>query len=169
MRFEILDQAGIVINTIMADADFMAENFENYRLADQPPVDFDAIWEEIKKLRDSKSDTGGYPVGQFWFHSDLRSRSQQHGLARMADKAGAAGGDMDQPFEISEGQPLVWKTMSSAFVSMTPNLAHSIFDAAALQDAALFTHAETLNAQIRAALDPQSIDITAGWPVVYGD
>ena len=148
---------------------------KNWLVLEQYPTpalavpDVETIWLAIKEIRDQKAETGGYLVGLHWFHSDIRSRSQQQGLARMADRVEAAGGPMNQPFEITPGQPLMWKTMSGEFVPMTPNLAHDIFAAAAMQDAAIFTHAEILNAQMRAAGDPNTIDITAGWPAVYGD
>lgn len=107
----------------------------------------EARWASIKALRDAKTQTGGYQVGGNWFHSDTFSRTQQMGLVMMG--AGMPPG-------------LQWKTMGGTFVPMTPALAQQIFAAAAQQDAALFTHAEALKADLQA-------DIAAGWPTTWQD
>lgn len=106
-----------------------------------------ARWATIKALRDAKTQTGGYAVNGNWFHSDTFSRTQQMGLVMM----GAA---------MPPG--LQWKTMGGTFVPMTPTLAQQIFAAAAQQDAALFTHAEALKADLQA-------DIATGWPTTWQD
>lgn len=112
-----------------------------------------ARWEEIKAVRDRKTQQGGYKVGSDWFHSDTFSRTQQIGLTIM----GAA---------MPPG--LQWKTMGGTFVAMTPALAQQIFAAAGAQDTALFARAEALKAQVDASADPATVDITAGWPETFG-
>lgn len=109
-------------------------------------------WEEIKHLRDTKTQTGGYKVGTNWFHSDTFSRTQQIGLVMM-------GASM--PSNLS------WKTMNGTFVSMTPTLAQQIFSAAGTQDMALFSYAENMKVQMEASNDPANFDITQGWPETY--
>ena len=52
---------------------------------------------------------------------------------------------------------------------MTADLAQSIVEAIKMLDAQAFARAETLRAQIEASEDPESIDITSGWPVIYGE
>ncbi|MGJ8689844.1 MAG: DUF4376 domain-containing protein [Gammaproteobacteria bacterium] len=116
--------------------------------------DLDGIWEDIKKLRDHKNQFGGFPVAGKWFHSDTFSRTQQIGLVMMG-------------VNIPVG--LKWKTMDGSKVDMTPTLAGQIFTSAATQDSALFAYAESLIAQVLASTDPRSIDIKAGWPLVFGD
>lgn len=129
-----------------------------------------AIWEDIKAIRDRKTQQGGYKVGTDWYHSDTFSRSQQLGLVRKADKVEAAGGDMNTPFPgDGPGGFLFWKTMIGSFVPMTPTLAQAIFSAAEAQDGAMFLYAEQLKAQVEAAQDPTTVDIKAGWPTTYGD
>lgn len=119
-----------------------------------PPAKTPAqIWEDIKAIRDRKTQQGGYKVGNDWYHSDTFSRTQQVGLTIMGANMPAG---------------IMWKTMAGAFVAMTPTLAQQIFAAAGAQDAALFSHAEQLKAQVEAAADPMSVDITAGWPETYG-
>lgn len=112
-----------------------------------------ARWDEIKALRDRKTQQGGYKVGSNWFHSDTFSRTQQIGLTIMGTSMPVG---------------LQWKTMGGAFVGMTPTLAQQVFAAAGAQDAALFTHAEVLKAQVDASADPATVDITAGWPETFG-
>lgn len=111
------------------------------------------IWEDIKAIRDRKTQHGGYKVGTDWFHSDTFSRTQQIGLTIM----GAA---------MPSG--LMWKTMAGSFVEMTPTMAQQIFAAAGAQDAALFGYAEQLRSQVEAAADPSSVNISAGWPETFG-
>lgn len=110
------------------------------------------IWEDIKVIRDQKTQGGGYKVGNDWYHSDTFSRTQQIGLTIM-------GTNMPPG--------IMWKTMAGAFVAMTPTLAQQIFAAAGAQDAALFGYAEQLKAQVDAAADPNSVDINAGWPATF--
>lgn len=112
-------------------------------------------WEEIKQKRSWLTLNGGYKVGTKWFHSDTVSRSQQLGLVMLGNN-------------IPSG--LQWKTMDGTFVEMTPALAQQVFQAATLQDAALFTYAETLNSQVHSAETPEeilSIDVENGWPETY--
>lgn len=108
---------------------------------------------QVRAIRDRKTQRGGYKVGADWYHSDTFSRTQQLGLVMMG-------------LNVPPG--LQWKTMSGAFVEMTPAVAGQVFAAAAAQDAALFAHAEQLQAQIAAAQDPLSVDINVGWPETYG-
>lgn len=115
-----------------------------------------AVWEQIKAIRDRLSDEGGYSVtvagDAKWFHSDGKSKTQQLALVM----AGASVPSVP------------WKTMDGSFVTMSQALAAAIYQAAMQQDMALFAHAEALKAQVYAAQDPASIDITAGWPATYG-
>lgn len=115
-----------------------------------------ARWEDIKTLRDRLQDEGGYKVdvdgaGTFkWFHSDVKSRTQQIGLVMMGASVPA----------------VQWKTMDGSFVTMTQALASAVFNAAAQQDMSLFAHAEQLRAQVEAG-DPAAVDIEAGWPETF--
>ena len=111
-----------------------------------------AHWEDIKRERDKRIQTGGYQAAGKWFHSDTFSRTQQMGLVMMG--AGIPAG-------------LQWKTMDGSFVTMTQTLAGQVFAAAAASDAAIFARAE----QIKAAMDadPAAFDLAAhAWPLVFG-
>lgn len=113
------------------------------------------LWERIKAERDRRK-FAGFQVGAHWFHSDPDSRTQQLMLYAKA---------------VSGRQvPVVpWKTHGGAFVPMTAELAEDIGDAATAHDIALFTHAEALRMAVDAAENPSSVDITAGWPPVFGE
>ena len=106
-------------------------------------------WEEIKAERDRRIQASGYVVNGKRFHSDTFSRTQQMGLVMLG---------------ASMPPGLMWKVMDGSFVEMTPTLAQQVFAAAAASDIALFSHALALQAQVNAAADPATIDITAGWP-----
>lgn len=109
------------------------------------------VWEGIKAIRDHKTQLGGFPAAGKWFHSDTFSRSQHLGMV-------LAGASLPA---------IPWKTMDGTFITTTPALAQQIFAAAFAQDGAMFAHAENLRAQ--ALIDPNAVDITAGWPQVYED
>ena len=108
-----------------------------------------AIWERIKAERDRRIQEQGYVAGGKRFHGDTFSRTQQMGLVMLGAN-------------IPPG--LQWKTMDGSFITMTTTLAQQVFAAAAASDVALFGYAEVLRAQVNAAEDPSSVDITAGWP-----
>lgn len=110
------------------------------------------LWTLIKSYRDNLIQKGGYLANNKWFHSDTFSRTQQIALVMMGASVPA----------------VQWKTMDGSFITMTQTLAGQIFGAAAVQDQALFSHAEFLHATVLAAEDPTSVDITAGWPATYG-
>ena len=121
-----------------------------------PTVDEGAIkarhWEEIKRERDRRIQSGGYQAAGKWFHSDTFSRTQQMGLVMMGANIPAG---------------LQWKTMDGSFVTMTQELAGQVFAAAAASDAALFARAEQIKATMDA--DPAAFDLSAhAWPPVFG-
>lgn len=113
-----------------------------------------AAWEDIKTIRDQRTLDGGFPAAGKWFHSDLKSRSQQLGLVIMGASIPAG---------------LMWKTMDGTFVQMTQTLAGQIFAAAAAQEQATFAVAEQHKAAMEAAEDPAAYDYTTGWPAIYGE
>lgn len=112
------------------------------------------MWENIKIERDRRKDTGGYKVGNYWFHSDTTSRIQQVALAML-------GANMPNN--------ILWKTMSGGFVPMTPTLAAQIFQAAMISDTIIFAIAEQKKAEMMASSDPANYDYLTGWPKIYGE
>jgi len=114
------------------------------------------VWALIKAERDHRSDAGGFPVqiggATKWFHSDVKSRTQQLGMVILG--AGLPSG-------------IDWKTMDGTFVTMTPALAQAIFAAGAAQEAATFAAAEAHRAAMQASADPSAYDFSGGWPAIY--
>lgn len=112
------------------------------------------IWENIKKLRDARLENGGYPVGTYWFHSDIYAQSNYTDLLMMGSQI-----------------PLntYWKTMSGVFVTMTQVLAQQILAAKALQKSRTFAKSEQHKAAMLASEDPLNYDFTTSWPPIYGE
>lgn len=111
-------------------------------------------WISIKRIRDDRTQNGGYSAAGKWFHSDTFSRSQQLGLVLMGENI---------PTD------LMWKTMDGSFIEMTQTLANEVFISAGVQDAATFGYAEALKTQVDNSNDPASIDIKSGWPICFLD
>jgi hypothetical protein len=111
-------------------------------------------WLEIKKFRDDRLEHGGFPVGSYWFHSDVYAQANYTDLLMMGANIPAN---------------LMWKTMSGAFVLMTQTLAQQILGAKALQKNLTFVKAEQHRAAMEASSDPLNYDYTTGWPPIYGE
>ncbi|WP_201211744.1 DUF4376 domain-containing protein [Rhodocyclus purpureus] len=112
-----------------------------------------AAWAAIKSERDRRTE-GGFKVGDKWFHSDQKSRSQQLALVLLG--AGIPAG-------------LQWKTMDGSFVTMTAALAQQLLAAAAASEQAIFAAAETHRRAMEASADPAGYDYSSGWPKVFGE
>lgn len=118
----------------------------------------DALWVAIKDLRNLRKSSGVLVQGH-WFHTNDTSRIQFLGLVMMG--AGMPAG-------------IMWKTMTGAFVEMTPALAGAIFTQISVQDMQTFGVAEAhysamLNAQDPVAYDYSSALASPAWPQVYTD
>lgn len=112
------------------------------------------MWLLIQQERDRRKLTGGYKVGNYWFHSDNTSRIQQLGLVMLG---------------VNMPSGIMWKTMSGEFVPMTPTLAGQIFQAAALSDISVFSIAEQKKTTMIASTDPATYDYLSGWQPIYGE
>lgn len=111
-----------------------------------------AAWEAIKVERDRRAGLG-VKVGQHWFHSDQKSRTQQLGLVLLGANIPAG---------------LQWKTLTltppPVFVAMTQQLAQAIAAATAASDTAIFTAAEVHRIAVESSTAPQNYDFSTGWP-----
>lgn len=112
----------------------------------------EAAWEAIKAERDRRAGLG-VKVGQHWFHSDQKSRTQQLGLVLLGANIPAG---------------LQWKTLTltppPVFVPMTQQLAQAIVSATAASDTAIFTAAEVHRIAVESSTAPQNYDFSTGWP-----
>lgn len=111
-----------------------------------------ARWEAIKATRTART-AGGVLVGEKWFHTDGASRIQWLALVMLGVNVPAQD----------------WKTMDNSFIALTPALVQQVFVAMVTKEQAIFTHAETLRAQVYASSNPAEVDIGAGWPAVFGE
>jgi hypothetical protein len=108
-------------------------------------------WLEIQDRRE-RCRQGGVKVGAYWFHTDDTSRIQIIGLLLMGQQL---------PSNI------MWKTMSGAFVPMTPALVQQIFQALLMKELQAFQVGEQHRAQLLQSADPANYDFSAGWPPSY--
>lgn len=112
------------------------------------------IWDAIRNERDRRIQTGGYKIGDKWYHSDTFSRTQQMGLVMLGANMPAS---------------LMWKTLGGSFVQMTPTLAQQIFAAAAMSDQMIFKAAEVHKAAMESLSNPATYDYLKNWPKAYGE
>ena len=130
-----------------------------YAPAVMPPIEQRraAAWEAIKAERDRRAGLG-VKVGQHWFHSDQKSRTQQLGLVLLGANIHAG---------------LQWKTLTltppPVFVPMTQQLAQAIVSATAASDTATFAAAEAHRVAMEASAAPQDYDFSVGWPTSIED
>jgi len=107
-------------------------------------------WADIKAFRDQQKN-GGVMVDGKWFHTDADSRIQWLGLFMLGQNV----------------PPIQWKTMDGTFVTMTPTLAGSVFQAIVAGDSADFANAEDHRLAMEASATPESYDYSTGWRQVY--
>lgn len=113
-------------------------------------------WNEIKNERDRRILNSGFKVGNYWFHSDLLSRTQHHALVTVCDKGLL-------PTNLS------WKTMSGDFVAMDETLANAVFMSGVASDIAIFAVAENKRAQMLMEADASTYPALTDWPLGYGE
>ncbi len=124
------------------------------KLVVQPKASAAQMWERIKAESDRRTTSGGYVAGGKWWHSDLKSRTQQMGLLLLGNSVPAN---------------LQWRTMDGSFATLTPALAQQILAAALAKEVAIFNAAETHKAACEASPDPSSYDFSGGWPKDFGE
>lgn len=126
-----------------------------------------AVWAQVKVERKRRTE-GGVLVNTHWFQTDPDSRIQFLRLDQKASAALVAGGQSTDMLTVA-GQDIYWKTYDNGLVPMTVALAQGIALAVEVLDALAFARGEQLRAQIEVSDNPESIDITTGWPGIYGD
>ncbi len=134
-------------------------------LADPPATTADDIWRRIKAKRD-KLQEAGCPVAGYWFHNDVKSRTQWERMANRA--AGMADAD---PYLIG-GASVGWKTMTGDKVPLTAGLIRQVVEAFELREGMIFATAEYHNMALRTletAEEVAAYDFTIGWPAAFGE
>lgn len=127
---------------------------------DAAKVNVDALaWIAIENERDARKE-GGFFTGDYWFHSDDRSRTQYSVFLSLAIEKKLAASYVLHPG---------WKTMDGQYVPMTVSLLRSVRDAGIALDVALFEVAIKHRTAMAASDDPLGYDFSAGWPLHFGD
>jgi len=151
--------------------------YYNQELAEAPylivtpkPLDNvkDAVWVRIQAHRDTLQEQGVQVQG-YWFHNDVKSRSQWERMVNNVTKLIAAGADAEDVYTIG-GEPVYWKTMTGAYVQLTLSLVEAVVQAMELQEATIFKVAAMHESFMRALDNVEAIasyDWGTGWPPVY--
>lgn len=126
----------------------------------------EAVWTAVKVER-ARREYGGVLVSGHWFQSDLESQIKHQSNLIDAKDILSAGGTNDDILTIG-GQPVGWKPYDNGVVPLTVGLAVAIAGAIKVQTALAYARGEQLRAQIEVSDNPESVDITTGWPPVYG-
>lgn len=116
-------------------------------------------WLPIQDERDARKESGFF-TGEYWFHSDDRSRTQYSVFLSLAIEKKLAASYVLHP---------AWKTMDGTFVPMTVALLRSIRDAGIASETALFDCAQNHRILMTASDDPLGYDFSAGWPIHFGE
>lgn len=132
--------------------DTEAENTIVTSAANKLTATKERIVAEIKVERDRRKLNGVYVSGK-WIHSDTYSRTQWMAMVMMGANIPA----------------IAWTTMDNSTVTTSQTLAGAVFQATANLDATLFAYAKSLISAVDASSAPESIDITTGWPVTFGE
>ena len=151
---EIRDRAGVIeIADPVPPADYSDETYYRTEQDDAPYVVFTKKSDEqlltlrvskLKQIRDELTENGGCLVQGKWFHTDVKSKQQQMGLAMAGNAIPAT---------------LMWKTMDGTFALMTPALAAELFAAQMTREATIFGICE--------AKQHDDTPVNDGWPERY--
>ncbi len=132
-----------------------------YDLAPPPDTSREKLeadaWALIETERDRRA-FGGIQVGDYWFHSDTKTRTQ---LAILDAKATRAG------WPVGTVVHAAWKTMSKVKVPMTVSLLRQILDAGIGKEGQIYDVAENHRLAMRASDNPATYDYLSGWPEIY--
>ena len=121
----------------------------------------DDLWLRIRAERIRRTESGGFKVGDYWFHSDPHSRTQQVALVTAALMVLQSGGTLTTPLP----GVTAWSTLSGEKVTMTAGLAMQILQAASVTESVVFEAAETHRHNMQASEEPWNYDFSGGWPV----
>jgi hypothetical protein len=120
----------------------------------------EAMWDKLQAHRDWREQNNGTPVMvngvQKWFHSDDPSKIKQLALVKAADLN-------QMPADLQ------WKTMDRSFVTMTNDLAYSIYIEAMMMSTQIFAVAEQHRQNLMASDNPEAYDYSGGWPQMFSE
>lgn len=162
MTYEVLDDAGDVVDRVVASGEFMAANYPSGRYRTAPGAGIGdkkaQMIDQINAKRD-ELETQGFPHVGLRFDSDERSVARINSTALTASAALIAGAAHEFPDWIAaDNTPL--PVDAQGVLSLQASLTR--------HGGELHAHARALKARVLAAQtadDLAAIDITAGWPV----
>lgn len=125
------------------------------------------MWDKIQIERTRRKECA-FPVDfggkTYYFHGDAESRGQQSGLM--------AGVNL----LLATGKPLTtvlttvpWVTKGGTNVTMTGELALTIFQTQMRREGEFFSVARAHKEAMEASAEPWNYDYSAGWPKIYGE
>ena len=126
-----------------------------------------AMWDKIQIERTRRKECA-FPVDfggkTYYFHGDAESRGQQSGLM--------AGVNL----LLATGKPLTtvlttvpWVTKGGTNVTMTGELALTIFQTQMRREGEFFSVARAHKVAMEASAEPWNYNYSAGWPKIYGE
>lgn len=134
---------------------------------DQPDLETtrSKIWNSIK-IEKSIRKNGGVFVSGKWFHTDTDSVQQFINLRLKARDLLSSGSNLIDPI-IIDNEEQQWKTLDNTAILLTIQIVLDVVEAIEVLNARIHKHGELLKSMVYNSNDPESIDITTGWPDIY--
>lgn len=184
---EVLDQFNIVeiveVEAPVADAVTRVEEREPVRdngnvwtqqwitLSIDPSVDNerlniqrDRLWIRVKNTRSKRLEQGNVCVDGDWYAVDLMSRSKYVTLLNKAAHVKGA-----QTVLKSAGAEVEWRLVDNRTCHMTVQRIKDLTEAIEVFDTETFAYAAALKETVYNSTSPATVDITTGWPKIYGE
>ena len=126
-----------------------------------------AMWDKIQIERTRRKECA-FPVDfggkTYYFHGDAESRGQQHGLMAGVNHLLATGKPLTTVLTT-----VPWVTKGGTNVTMTGELALTIFQTQMRREGEFFSVARAHKEAMEASAEPWNYNYSAGWPKIYGE
>ena len=126
-----------------------------------------AMWDNIQIERTRRKECA-FPVDfggkTYYFHGDAESRGQQHGLMAGVNHLLATGKPLKTVLTT-----VPWVTKGGTNVTMTGELALTIFQTQMRREGEFFSVARAHKGAMEASAEPWNYNYSAGWPKIYGE
>ena len=126
-----------------------------------------AMWDKIQEERTRRKECA-FPVDfggkTYYFHGDAESRGQQHGLMAEVNHLLATGKPLTTVLTT-----VPWVTKGGTNVTMTGELALTIFQTQMRREGEFFSAARAHKTAMEASTEPWNYNYSAGWPKIYGE
>lgn len=126
-----------------------------------------AMWDKIQIERTRRKECA-FPVDfggkTYYFHGDAESRGQQHGLMAEVNHLLATGKPLTTVLTT-----VPWVTKGGTNVTMTGELALTIFQTQMRREGEFFSVARAHKEAMEESAEPWNYNYSAGWPKIYGE